>query len=245
MPRFKETEEIHTGLLRLGLAVDDSRAYWRNCRSDLSRKEQTQAAFEERWFGAKSFKRVDYLVFSLDMRFQGGLKDLKVWDPVDEQDRRWVCHFHLQFSDPLYRRFTDDYLPRRLERSEPTVERLSALEWLQRIAPDRWGAATAERLVSGLTSSLSDAGFCRGRTSPRPIQVPPISDEALAYLLYLLKDTVFAETLLNNPYVRGTFLGPDLHYRLKKLPAFTYHKQGSVSSLEWRHETFEDWLSKR
>lgn len=239
----QEVREIHTRLLRLGMAVEESRAYWRKYQPGQARKEATEQAFEERWFGAKSYKRVEYLIFSLGTRFEGFVDKLKAWDPEEKQDRCWVCHFHLQFTDPLYRLFSDGYLSRRLERSQPSVENLSALEWLEELAPGRWAAATAERLVSGLSSCLTEAGFCRGRKSPRAISIPPISDTSLAYLLYFLKDAEFEGRLLTNPYIGGTRLGPDLNLRLKKLPGIEFQSRGDVSTIGWKHETFQDWLA--
>lgn len=225
------------------MAVEDSRAFWRKYRPGQGRKETIEQAFEERWFGAKSYKRVEYLISSLEVRFEGFYDRLKAWDPDEKQDRCWVCHFHLQFTDPLYRQFSDGYLSRRLERSEPSIENLSALDWLEGLEPGRWAAATAERLVSGLASCLTEAGFCAGRKSPRAISIPPISDTSLAYLLYFLKDAEFEGGLLTNPYIRATGLGSDLTLRLKKLSGIEFQSRGDVSTIGWKHETFQDWLA--
>lgn len=243
LSKLEEREEIHTRLLRVGLAVEESRAYWRNADPTESTTQLSERAFAQRWFGGKSSTRVGYLIATLRERLDPALPILKAWDPVQAQDRAWVCHWHLQLTDPLYRAFTADYAIRRLQSATPTVEKLSSLEWLHAIAPDRWSGATADRLVSGLASSFSEAGFCPTRPGPRPIVAPPLSDHALGYLLYLLKQVRGQGMLLSNPYIQVASMGDDLDGRLKRLPGVSYRKTGGTASLEWQHETFLDWLA--
>lgn len=241
----RENTEIHTGLLRLGLAVDDSREYWRRA-SDGSNAPLTEMAFEQRWFGPKSAARVAYLIGTFGLRFKAfppALANLKAWDPVDLQDRRWVCHWHLQLADPLYRRFTQDYLTGRMQHPEPSVTKRSALEWLDKTAPGNRSVVTSERLVSGLVSSVSEAGFCSGTQSTRPLSVPHVSNAALAYLLYTLNGLDFEGSLFKNPYLESAqLLGEGLLFRVQKLPGFTYRKSANVSQLDWPAPTFIEWL---
>ena len=49
-----EVELFHTRLLRISLAVEDSRAYWEHLSLEVPPEKRAIAAFEERWFGSKS-----------------------------------------------------------------------------------------------------------------------------------------------------------------------------------------------
>jgi hypothetical protein len=243
-PRPQEVKSIHSRLLRLGLAVRESQIFWRTRDPEQSTKLTIERAHQEGWFGAKSLKQVEYLVTSLDTRFTGAITDLRVWDPAEKADRCWVCHFHLQLTDPLYRQFTAHYLSHRLERAQPNIEKLSALRWLNQLAPNKWAVATAERLVSGLVSALNEAGFSRGRSSPRDIVIPPLSNESLAYLLFLLKNSEFEGSILSNPYLKTTYLGEDLERRLTELPGFDYQHNDEGGTLKWKVDSFLDWVGE-
>lgn len=228
--------------MRMGLAIEESRAFWLNYSPGISRQDQVDLAFEARWFGAKSYQRVGYLVNVLEQRFAHSLNELKAWNPVEQADKRWICHFHLQFSDPLYRRFSTDYLIQCLQKSPPSVDSTSAQTWINAYYPKRWAGSTATRLSSGLLSSLREAGFCQGRRTPWLLQAPWVSDQALAYIVYFLRRARYEQTFWENSYFFSLSLGADIERRLLNLPYFTYHKVGQTRSLELKYVSFLKWL---
>lgn len=105
---------MHTRILRCTLATEDSQAYWRNVDLAVPVEERASAAFEGRWFGLKSEARVEMLVRTMSERFDAfpeALGLLQALPALPAALRPWICHLHTQLSDPIYRRFTGEYLP--------------------------------------------------------------------------------------------------------------------------------------
>src|SRR5688572_22810458 len=105
---ISECTEIHTRLLRLALAVADSRSYWENVDPLVPVAQRPQMAFEQRWFGAKSLERVRYLIATFAERYDAyaeALAVLRRWRAMEPATRQVICHWHLQLSDPIYRLF--------------------------------------------------------------------------------------------------------------------------------------------
>ena len=119
-----EATELHTRILRLALGVEESREYWANVDPTVPAASRARVAFEQRWFGARSADRVQTLLSYFSARFDAfppALDVLRRWRAMDPPTRRLVCHWHLQLSDPLYRRFTGEFLVER--RSSSSVLR--------------------------------------------------------------------------------------------------------------------------
>ena len=72
--------------------------------------------------------------------------------------------------------------------------------------PGRWTMATKVQFASKLLSAAYAAGLVASRRDPRPLTVPRVPDDALEYLLYLLREVEFEGTLLDNPYVASVGL---------------------------------------
>ncbi|RYG67390.1 DUF1819 domain-containing protein, partial [bacterium] len=152
---------MHTRILRIGLAVDETRAYFAHA-GRCSPAERVARAFEERWFGAKSLARVRFLVATLTERFEpfpGASAALGRWGAVDTATLRVVCHAHAQLTDVLYRKFTGDFLAARRAMPESTVDRSVVLRWLRREMPDAWAEATYAQFATKLLSAAADAGL--------------------------------------------------------------------------------------
>jgi hypothetical protein len=176
----------HTRLLRVGLAEPESREYWRQSQRNLEEGDRVRIAFEERWFGSRAMARVQYLVQTFQMRFDGypsALKALALWNPLELSDRLAVCHWHLQLSDPIYRKFCATHLVERFNHPEPTLDRNAVLRWAQTQQPS-WSLSTVQRLVAGLMGCLNEVGFTEKATAIRPLSLPRVSDLALGYALY-------------------------------------------------------------
>jgi len=244
--RPAEVMQVHTRLLKCSLDLEESRAYWRHSAApDLVTPER---AFTEYWFGARSLPRVALLLTNFRARFDAypaALAVLQRWPDMDLATRRVVCHWHLQLSDPLYRAFTGTYLLERREQT-PQVRRDAVTAWVGTQGPSRWTMATRIQFASKLLTAANVAGLVIGIRDPRPLAFPQVPDEALTYLLYLLRELQIAGTLLDNPYLASVGLaGPELDTRLRSLDAVRFRRQGSLVELEWTHSNLAAWAATR
>ena len=242
--RPSEATEIHTLLLHLALGVEESRSYWEHVDPSV-RTSRALVAFEERWFGSKSLERVRFLLMSFAKRYDAfpeALAVLRRWRSMDAVTRQLVCHWHLQLSDPLYRRFTGQFLVDRRGVRDPKVDRDIVLRWVKSEAPGRWSESTAVQFASKLLSAASQAGLISPKRDPRALLVPKVPDAALAYLLHLLRSVRFAGSLTDNPELASVGLVEDfLEQRLRALPGLTFRRLGSVAELEWDAPTLTAW----
>jgi hypothetical protein len=240
-----EVTQEHTRLLRMGLAEPESREYWRHSGRQLDPTQLIQIAFEERWFGSRAMARVQYLIQNFRARFDAypsALKTLHRWNSEDLAERRLLCHWHLQLSDPIYRSFTSTHLLERLHHPQPTLDRNAALRWVEGHGQGRWAAATARRMVSGLVGSAREAGFIEKTAALAPLSLPRVSDRALAYMLYLLRETDYQGSLSQNPYLGSVGLsGADLEVRLHRVPGLQFRKMSDVRDLHWDYANLWEW----
>jgi hypothetical protein len=240
-----EVLEFHTRLLRTSLAAEECRAYWEHVRPDIPRGQRAVVAFEERWFGNKSMARVRELLATFRHRFDAypvALEVLRRWRPSDPATRRNICHWHMQLTDPLYRAFTGSFLEQRRLHPHPKVDREVTVRWMQHVLDDRWGAATTIRIATSLLTSAAAAGLCAGGTGARRLFSPKVTDEALAYLLYMLRHLSFAGSLLENPYVASVGLAEGiLEQRLRRLPGLSFHRMGELCDFGWQHADLKAW----
>ena len=145
--RATEVVEPHTQLLRVTLEADNARAYWQRSAPDGPAGDQeAEQAFVGFWFGTKTMPRVRALIAVFRARFAafpGALAALRAWPDMDRATRVLVCHWHLQLSDPLYRRFTGDYLVERRQGGRETVSRGLVIRWMAEVDVEgRWSAST-------------------------------------------------------------------------------------------------------
>ncbi len=243
-----EVTEFHTRLLRMGLVAEESRAYWSHVDPEIPQAQRVDMAFSERWFGSRSLNRVRYFVLNLDHRFLAwpqALQALRRWRPEDPATRSLICHWHVQLSDPLYRDFTGTHLAMRRIHPEPTADVDGVVRWLNQRLGDRWAPATTRRMATGLLGTATEAGLCRpGATATRAVLRPTVPDEALAYLLYLLRGVSVAGTLLDNPYLLSVGLdGEALEPRLRRgLPGLSYRRVGDVREFDWQATSLPAWV---
>ena len=268
--RPTERTEVHTRILRVTLAEPECRAYWQRFTLDdlaLPVEERVAKAFEERWFGARTLARVRTLMSTLSHRFDAtpeALVALRAWRGVPADTRVLVCHWHLQFSDPVYRAFTGGYLAQRRADGRATVDRDGVERWVRATwneageagkagdaaeageAGERWAATTRLKFAGNLLTAAGEAGLVAGRKNPRTIVTPRVPDEALAYLLHLLREARFEGRFLDNPYLASVGLaGPELDARLRALSALTFRRQGTLVELEWAYADLPTWARAR
>lgn len=245
--RVSQAEEtrVHTRIQQLALGVEESRAYWANVDPALSSEERSLTAFTDRWFGAKSLARIRVLVPYLSARydaFPNALTVLRGWRAMEPDTRRAICHWHLQLSDPMYRRFSGEFLPARREALNASIDRDVVLRWVRGAFPERWGESTLVQFASKLLSAGAEAELVSPAPDPRKVPLPRVPDEALAYLLYLLREIRFEGSLDENPYLRSVGLtGTFLDHRLRSLRSVRLHRVGNVCDFEWAHPDLLRW----
>lgn len=242
--RPAEVTGVHSRLLKCALEVEDCRAYWRHADPDTE-QSRPQRAFEEYWFGAKSLERIKVLMINFRVRFDAypaALRVLRDWADMDPATRKAVCHWHLQLADPLYRRFTGEYLAHRREAPRPEVTRDLVAGWVKQHAPERWRTNTRIHFASKLLSAAYSAGLVASNRDPRPLLVPRVEDAALTYLLYLLRGVDFEGTLTRNPYLASVGLTEGfLEERLRGLDALEFRRQGDLVDFTWGHPDVGTW----
>lgn len=240
-----ETIIPHNRLQKVSLAVEESRLYWQAARPDLSPAEENRRAFAERWLGAKSADRVAVLMADFRARYAAipqALDVLRRWMPADPMTRRLVCHWHLQLADPVYRRFTAEFLPELREAGRDAVDFPIVLRWVLENNPKGWSPSTCRQVAGRLLSASSEAGLVTAAPDPRRLLVPNVPDEGLAYLLHLLREVSIAQPLFANDYLGSVGLsGIFLHQRLSGAPWVRVQRMGDVVSAEWRYASLREW----
>jgi hypothetical protein len=241
--RPRETTKVHTRLSRCALEIDDSRAFW--VHADETITVNAQQAFDEYWFGARSLARTEVLLASMRARFSAfpsALAVLHGWHDMSPDTRRAICHWHLQLTDPLYRRFTGAYLVQRRLGSRPEVTRDLVAGWVGQHGPGHWAMSMRIQFASKLLSAAYSAALVTSTRDPRPVGLPRVPDEALEYLMYLLRGTEFEGSLLDNSYVSSVGLeGAILEERLRGLPGLAFRRQGDLIDFGWRYRNLRAW----
>ena len=243
--RPSETFEVHTRLQKCTLEVESSREYW--ARIGLGETPTAQVAFDECWFGARSFERTAEILAHLRARFDPYPEALQVlagWPHMGPDIRRLICHWHLQLSDPLYRAFTGSFLVERQRGTRAQVTRDLVTAWVDAEHPGRWSLTTRIQFASKLLSTAASAGLVDGKRDPRPLLYPRVADAALAYVVYLLRSVDYAGTLLANPYLASVGLeGKELEDRLRRLDGLRFSRQGDLVDLDWSHPSIIAWAA--
>lgn len=244
--RTAETTDVHTRLLKCALCIDESRAYWSHRHDSETPIDLSNVAFEQSWFGAKSQRWVSVLITNMRARFDAfpdALYVLHRWRDMTPETRRLICHFHLQLTDPMYRAFTGEYLPKRRDSAQTDIRRQIVIHWVADQGPGRWTVSTRTQLASRLLSCAAAAGLLQGKRDPRALVYPRVPDDALTYILHMLRAVDVRGTLIQNPYLASIGIEHGmLADRLRTLDAVDhYHRVGDVYDIEWHHESLRDW----
>lgn len=241
----QEETDIHTRILRFALGIEESRGYWEHFDPTVPESDRALQAFEQRWFGAKSLHCVRYVLSNMRARydaFPSALSVLRRWRAMTLATRQTICHFHLQLSDPMYRKFTGTFLVARHGTRDAQVDRSVVLRWVKTEHASRWSEATCTQFASKLLAAAGEAGLISPRKDPRSILLPKVPDEALAYLLYVLRETRFEGSLTDNPYFASLGLeGGLLDQRLRHLPGLTFHRMGNLTEFDWAARDVVSW----
>jgi hypothetical protein len=239
----KEETHVHGRILKCALEVEDARACWTH--AGQGQAATAQRAFDEYWFGAKSLPRIEVLLTNMRARFDafpGALETLHRWPHMSPDTPRVICHWHLQSSDPLYRGFTGEYLVARRMGPRAEVTRDLVVGWIGEHGVERWTMATRIQSASKMLSAAHAAGLVTSARDPRPLETPRVPDEALEYLMYLLRGIQFEGTLLGNPYVASVGLdGGAIEDRLRALPRLMFRRQGDLIDFGWKDSDLTAW----
>lgn len=240
----EETKE-HTRILRVMLAVDDCVAYLKACASDMNPTERARTAFDGRWFGTKSEARVKTLLGDMEGRFErypGALAALRAWEPPREL-APWICHFHTQLADPIYRFFTGEFLPLRRAQGYATIDREAVARWVQERWPGKWSASTCMKFGGNMLGAAFEAGLLRDRKDPRKLITPRVPKLALGYLLYLLRPIRIEGGLLESPYLSSVLTDPrERPAELRGIDGVRVTIRGDVQSFEWSYPDLMSWV---
>lgn len=240
-----ESTEIHTRILRMTLGEPECLAYWQHVDLAVPADERAAVAFEQRWFGARTMARCRTIIATLAQRFDDtpeAIAALRAWQGMPVDARVLVCHWHLQRTDSIYRAFTGRFLVERRVAGKATVDRDQVERWVQATWGDRWAAATRIKFAGNLLTAAGEAGLVAGRTNPRKLVTPRVSDDALVYLLYLLRGATFEGTLFENPYLASVGLDATvLPARLASLHGLTVRRLGDVVDVEWSWPDLRAW----
>ena len=237
----------HTRLLRISLALEESRAYWNNLHLGIFKEKRSMVAFEERWFSNKSMDRVRRLMAEFHHRYDAypvALAVLMKWQPGDLMTRQNICHWHLQLTDPLYRRFTGEFLEQRRMQENATIDRDIVARWVTSQTESDWAAATTQRMATGLIAAAAAADLCSHCAGSRLLMYPKVTDTALSYWLYFLRYLSFEGTLLENSYLASVGLREGfLEQRLRRLPSLAFNRMGELYDFGWKYSDLEAWAS--
>lgn len=240
-----EVTAVHTAMLRCTLAADDSAAYWRRVDPSVAAEARADTAFRERWFGTKSEARVRGVLPALMARFDAfpeALTLLRELGAVPAALRPWICHFHVQLSDPVYRCFSGEFLPARRAHCYATVEREGVVRWLEEREPDRWSPATRLKFASNLLSTAAEVGIITNRRDPRKLVSPIVPPLALGYALYLLRGVEFAGTLMDNPYLASCDVTREAFVTAgARVPGLAVAELGGTVDLRWHSPSLLAW----
>ena len=109
-------------------------------------------------------------------------------------------------------------VPKGTARLKPDMTRDLAVAWVGEQAEKRWTTSTSIQFGSKLLSAAFSAGLVASNRDPRALQYPAVGDEALTYLMHLLREVDFAGTLLDKSYAASVgLLKPVLEDRLRRL----------------------------
>lgn len=246
---MRESTRVHTRIMQMALLADESRTYWAHAEPGTTARGLATAAFEQRWFGSRSMERVKALMGAFDERFDAyaaARAALHRWQPSDPLTRANICHWHLQLSDPMYRAFTGALLPQRRQRPEPIIDRAVVVRWLESQAPGRWTLPSQQRFAGGLLTGATEAGLIAAGGRTHALLVPRVTDEALSYLLYLLREATFEGTIFDNPYLASVGLADErLDPRLRRAPGVTHHRVAGLHELQFEYPSLEAWAEAR
>lgn len=241
--QYHETIEVHSQLIRCPLTIEESRVYWE--RVTPGERPKAKDAFEQYWFGAKSLPWVRELINNLQRRFgafPAALQVLGAWHSMTPETRAAICHWHLQFTDPLYRAFSGDFLIARREAGHDELHRNTVIVWVAENGRPGWTLPTRKQMATRLLSVALTADLVARRRDPRKLIFPRVGDEALTYILYFLRMVTFAGSLLDNPYLRSVGLeGTVLESRLHKLPSLDFRRVGDVMEFDWQYASLNAW----
>lgn len=244
-PLPAEATVVHTRILRCMLAVDDCAAYWEHVDSTIPAVDRARVAFEQRWFGVKSEARVRTLVPDMMARFDAVPEALELLHgvaPIPARLRPYLSHVHMQLADPVYRRFTGDFLPQRRAHGYRTTDLEEIARWVDDLEPGRWAVTTREKFASNLLATAHDVGLLGGRRDPRPLATPSPPDVIVGYVLYLLRGVRHEGSLLDNAYMRSLGVDADTFARVvSRVPGVRFAQLGSAIDLGFDEPTLLSW----
>jgi hypothetical protein len=174
--------------------------------------------------------------------FPAALAVLRDWPDISPEIRNLVSHWHVQLTDPVYRRFAGELLVAKRGSDAPRLSREATGAWLKKPAPNRWSEPTVLKYAGNLLTTAAQAGLVSKPSRERQILLPNVPDDALSYLLHLLRGVDFEGPLVDNAYLSSMGLrGHALRQRLSALPGVTPRRSGNALKLDFEADSLSAW----
>ena len=231
-------------MMKCTLEIEPSRSYWQLWGS-VDGSITNEKAFEESVFGSKTYLRVKCLLADMRHRYDAypfALEVLGKCRPIELSDRALICHWHTQLSDPIYRKFTGEYLVERYYSPAGNVDNDMVSRWIELTVPDRWQISTRNKIASKMLTSALTVGIIGSNRNPRPIHFPRVSDLAITYLMYLLREIQYEGTAIRNPYLASVGLDQEEAIRrIRAIRELGFSRQGDLIHFDWKHDSMMNW----
>lgn len=240
-----EVTQIHTRLLRSTLLEEDSQNYWRQHLHNQT-SDEVNLAYDNYWFGSANKATIKRTLTNLHARyinFPNCLEVLNLWKNMTVKERAIICHWHVQLSDVLYRRFTSEFIPSRFIYTPPTFHKDQAQQWVYSYMGAKWAGSTQAQLASKMMSCIRSTGLVASESKDTiQLQYPLISNHCLTYILYALREISFQGNMLENPYLKSVGLtGSFLISQINQSSALSVQQIGDTISFEWKYPSLVEW----
>ena len=244
----RETTKIHTRLLRATLLEEHSQSFWKHFKQDET-EDNVETAYNNYWFGSANKATIRRTLSNFYVRyteFPNCLSVLKKWTDIDIRERILICHWHLQLSDVLYRKFTSEFIPSRFIYTPAAFHKDQVQQWVYGFMGEKWAGSTQAQLASKMLSCIRSVGYVsKDTTNTIELRYPSVNQRALQYILYALREIEFQGSLLENPYLKSVGLtGSFLISQINQTSTISVNQLGDVTSLEWKYPTLLEWSNQ-
>ena len=116
-------------------------------------------------------------------------------------------------------------------------------QWVHSYIGEKWANSTQSMMASKFLSCIRSVGYVSKEVKDNiEIRYPQVSETALQYLMYALREIEFEGSLLENPYLKSVGLtGSFLTTQLSRTPSISVNQVGDVFSLEWKYRDLLEW----
>lgn len=244
---YCEATKIHTRMINDTLLEERSQSFWKNI--DLDNKQNlVEVAYNNYWFGSANKATIKRTLNNFHVRYSAFphcLAALKKWEDIDIKERALVCHWHMQLSDVLYRRFTSEFIPSRFIYKPAAFHKDQVQQWVYGFMGEKWAGSTQAQMASKMMSTIRSVGYVsKDSKTIIELRYPTVNQRALQYLLYALREITFQGSILENPYLKSVGLtGSFLISQINQTTTISVNQLADVTSLEWKYPNLLGWMN--